>query len=233
MDTQTLLPLILRAEQDGLVKRTFRRLDPERQQALIDAVLAEAAEVGPDQIRVQAIARRAGAAVGSMYQYFPDREKLLEFAIRLCTAAWVQIFTQYMPVLAAMPLREGLKAYLLGGLEMSETERGVVAFFGRAAYQGAQGKLRAAIEPIAEQMQAGVREMLVQAQARGEIRAGIDLEASARAVNTFLIAVGDGQIFPYLNTYYRLSDADMTFERVLDAAVEMIVNGLGTGERHD
>jgi AcrR family transcriptional regulator len=218
----------LQAEQDGLVKRTFRRLDPDRQEALIEAILAEAAEVGPDQIRIQEIARRAGAAVGSMYQYFPNRGKLLEFALRLCNQAWVDLFSQYIPMLAAMPLKEGLKAYLLGGLEMSETERGVVQFFGRAAYQGAQGVLKTAIEPIAIQMLDGTREMLRQAQIRGEVRADIDLEASARALNACLIALGDGQIFPYLNEYYRLTGENMPYERVLDAAIEMILSGIGS-----
>ena len=39
-----------------------------------------------------------------------------------------------------MPLRDGLRAYIQGGLELNETERGVVQFMGRAAYQGDRGR---------------------------------------------------------------------------------------------
>lgn len=230
MNRNSLLPMIYQAEQDGLVQRTFRRLDPDRQQVIIDAILVEAAEVGPDQMRVQVIAQRAGVAVGSLYQYFPDRDCLLDFAIRLCTQSWVEMFDQYFPMLAEMPLREGLKAYILGGLEMSKTERGVVQFFGRAAYQSAQGKLKTAIEPIAREMLDGVRSMLSQAMQRGEIRPDIDLDSSARAVNAFIIALGDSQLFPFLNTYYNITDLNMSFERVLDASINLILHGLGSIE---
>lgn len=227
MEQKIIQSFILQAENDGLVQRTFRRLDPDRQQAVIDAILIEASETGPDQIRIQAVAERAGVAVGSMYQYFPDREHLLEFANRLCARSWEEMFNVYIPMLAAMPLRDGLRAYIQGGLEMSETDRGVVQFFGRAAYQGSEGRLREVVTPIARKMLEGTREMLLQARLRGEIRQDLDLEATARSINTFLIALGDGQLFPYLNNYYQISADDMPFERVLDAAIDLLMNGLG------
>jgi AcrR family transcriptional regulator len=226
MDPTITQSFILQAEADGLVQRTFRRLDPDRQAAIIQAVLEEAAISGPDQIRIQAVAERAGVAVGSMYQYFPDRDHLLEFAIRLCTRSWEEMFDQSIPYLAAMPLREGLRAYILGGLELSDLNRGVVQFFGRAAYQGLEGRMRAAVEPIAQKMLDGTRAMLLQARERGEVRADVDVEAAARSVNAYLIALGDGQLFPYLNQYYRLTDDSIPYERVLDAAIELILNGL-------
>jgi AcrR family transcriptional regulator len=226
MNTNSITSLILQAEQDGLVRRTFRRLDPERQTAVVDAILAEAAESGPDQLRVQAVADKAGVAVGSLYQYFPDREKLLDFAILLCTRTWLDTFAIYLPMLAEMPLRDGLQAYVLGGMEMSEMEKGVVRFFGRAAYQGLTGKPGEAVGPIAAVMLDCVRSMLSRAQERGEIRTDLDLDATARSVNAYLIALGDGQLFPYLNRYYCLSDDKMPFERVFESALDLLIRGL-------
>jgi len=219
-------PLITQAEQDGLVQRTFRRLDPERQRAVINAILAEAAISGPDQIRIQAVAERAGVAVGSLYHYFSDREHLLDFAIWLCSQAWEDLFNQYIPLLAAMPLRDGLRAYIQGGLELNEIERGVVQFFGRAAYQGGQGRAQTAVDAMAQIMLVVTRQLLEQARLRGEIRQNLDLEATTRSVNAFLIALGDGQLFPWLTRYYQLTDAAVPFERVLEAAIDLIVRGL-------
>lgn len=226
MDANSLNSLILQAEQDGLVRRTFRRLDPERQSAVVDAILAEAAESGPDQVRIQAIAGKAGVAVGSLYQYFPDRERLLDFAILLCTRTWLDAFAAYFPMLAEMPLREGLRAYILGGMEMSDQEKGVVRFFGRAAYQGLSGKPGEAVGPIAAAMLDCLRTMLVHARDRGEIRADLDLEATTRAVNAYIIALADGQLFPYLNRYYCLTDEHMPFERVFESALDLLLRGL-------
>lgn len=224
--TDSIQPLIFQAEQDGLVQRTFRRLDSDRQQAVINAILAEAAISGPDQIRIQAVAERAGVAVGSLYQYFSDREHLLDFAVWLCSRAWEAMFSQYIPLLAEIPLRDGLRAYIQGGLELNETERGVVQFMGRAAYQGGQGRTQAAVDSIAQIMLSVTRQMLEQARLRGEIREGLDMEATTRSVNAFLIALADGQLFPHLNQYYRLTGNDMSFDRVLDAAIDLIVHGL-------
>lgn len=233
MTPDSIISLISQAEQDGLVRRTFRRLDPERQAAVVDAILAEAAESGPDQIRVQAIADKAGVAVGSLYQYFPNREGLLDFAILLCTRTWLDAFTVYLPMLAEMPLRDGLRAYVLGGMEMSEMEKGVVRFFGRAAYQGLTGKAGEAVPPIAAVMLDCVRRMLEKALERGEIRADLDLEATARSVNAYLIALADGQLFPYLNRYYHLSDDGMPFERVFDSALDLLMRGLAPERQVD
>ncbi len=79
---------IIQAEQQGQVTRTFRRLDPARQQAVIQAILDEAALRGPAALNVKQVARRAGVSVGSLYQYFGDRDSMLNFAVDLCVRRW-------------------------------------------------------------------------------------------------------------------------------------------------
>ena len=61
---------IMQFEQDGLVTRTFRRLDAERQQAVVHAILAEASEKGPALLNIKKVAHRASVSWGSLYQYF-------------------------------------------------------------------------------------------------------------------------------------------------------------------
>src|SRR5512136_2512922 len=103
---------ILQLEQEGRVTRTFRRLDPERQQAVITAILDEADEKGPAAINIKRVAERAGVSIGSLYQYFNNRDGLLAFAVELSVRLVRDAFNQYRAVLAAMPLREALAAYL-------------------------------------------------------------------------------------------------------------------------
>ena len=64
---------IFEMEQEGLVTRTFRRLDPDRQQAVLTAILDEAVEHGPASLSMKRVAERAGVSVGSLYQYSPVR----------------------------------------------------------------------------------------------------------------------------------------------------------------
>jgi AcrR family transcriptional regulator len=218
---------ILQLEQEGLVTRTFRRLDPERQQAVLTAILDEAVEKGPTAINIKQIARRAGVSVGSLYQYFNNRDGLLAFAVELCARFLTDLFNSYRPILSAMPLRDALAAYLTGGLEWSQAQAGLAQFFVRAAYRGDPELAERFVRPIGTTLREMAREMLAQATKRGEIRADIDLEATARLINALLIAVGDSCLLPYLNNYFQVVDDDMPLEQVLDALLDLILHGIG------
>jgi len=220
-------PYIFQLEQEGKVTRTFRRLDPERQQAIINAILEEATEKGPASLNIKEIARRAGVSVGSLYQYFPSRDGLLDFAIELCLRFTKGMFQEYRPMLAAMPLKDALNAYLMGGLEWGQTATGLVRFFGRAAYQGDPDLAERVVRPIATVMRETLQEILKQAVVRGEIRADLDLEAMTRIVNSLTIAISDSQLLPYLNTYFQVSDDSVPPERIMAALVEFILRGIG------
>jgi AcrR family transcriptional regulator len=217
---------IQQLEQQGKVTRTFRRLDAARQQAVLNAILEEAADRGPASLNIKEIARRAGVSVGSLYQYFPDRDGLLDFAIELCVRYMANMFDLSRPYLAAMPLGEALGTYLSYGMEWGKTETGLVRFFGRAAYQGDPDLAERLVRPVAEAMRKIICEMLEQAVRRGEVRPDLDLEAASRLVNGLMIVVGDSQLLPYLNTYFQITDEGVSQERVLEALVPFILKAL-------
>jgi TetR/AcrR family transcriptional regulator len=193
---------------------------------VIDAILEEASEKGPTSINIKEVARRAEVSIGSLYQYFGNREGLLDFAVALCIRYTINLFEQFGPVLSTLPIREALRYYILGGIEWGQTEASLVRFLGRAAYQGDPEMTESVVRPVADVMLALMREILTQASERGELRPDLDLDATARAVNALMIAVGDSQLLPYLNNYFRVSDENMPLERVVDALVEMLLHGL-------
>lgn len=220
-------PYISQLEGEGIVTRTFRRLDPDRQEAVFNAVLEEAVEKGPASLNIKEIARRAGVSIGSLYQYFPDRDGLLNFAVELCTRSTIAMFQEYKPMMAAMPLKEAMNAYLMGGLEWGQTALGLVRFFGRAAYQGDPDLAERLVRPIANVMRETMQEILTQAKARGEIRGDVDIEAAARVLNALMIVIGDSQLLPYLNTYFQVSDEAVSPERLVEALFDLILHGIG------
>jgi AcrR family transcriptional regulator len=223
---------ILQLEQEGLVTRTFRRLDPERQQAILQAILDEALVQGPTGINIKRVARRAEVSVGSLYAYFFNREGLLTFTIELCVRFMNDTFQSYGPFLIALPLRDALTGYLSGGVEWSRTQAGLVQFFARAAYQGDEDLAQRVVRPIADTLLEMVRDILSQAVARGEIRADVDLEASTRIVHALMIAVGDSQLLPYLNTYFQVTDEEISPERALEALLTLVLHGIGARDEN-
>ena len=220
-------PYILKFEEQGLVTRTFRRLDPERQEAILIAIVDEAAEHGPAALNIKRVAERADVAVGSLYQYFPNRNGMLDFAVELCVRFTTDSFDQYRPYIAALPLREALTVYLTGGIEWSRAQAGLIRLFARAAYQGDPELADSLVQPIATLLREMVADILVAARERGEIRPEVDLEALVRIVHALMIATGDSQLLPYLNNYYQVVDDSMPPERLLESLLDFILEGIG------
>jgi AcrR family transcriptional regulator len=218
---------ILHLEQAGLVTRTFRRLDPERQQAILTAILDEAAEKGPEALNIKHVAERAGVSVGSLYTYFSSREGMLAFAIEVCVRFVTEQFEQFRPYLVTLPLRDALQAYLLGGLEWSRMYAGFLRLFARAAYHGDPELAESLVRPIATLLREMVTEMLAAAAKRGEIREGTDLDATARIVHALTVAVGDSVLLPYLNTYFQVIPEEESPERLLIALTDLVWRGIG------
>jgi AcrR family transcriptional regulator len=219
---------ILQLEEQGLVTRTFRRLDPERQRGILNAILDEAVEKGPTELNIKQVAERAGVSVGSLYTYFPNREGMLAFAVQVCVRIVTDAFDQFRPLLLGMPLRQALAAYLVGGIEWSRMYTGLLRLFARAAYHGDPELTETLVQPIATLLRQMIHDMLVQAVERGEIRQDVDLEATARLIHALTITVGDSQLLPYLNTYFQVSDNEVPPERSLEALVSLVMEGIGT-----
>jgi len=217
---------ILQLEQDGLVTRTFRRLDPERQEKVLSAILAEAIEKGPTSLNIKLVAARAEVSIGSLYQYFGNRDGLMAFTVALCGRYIQDTFAQYRELLIAMPIRDGLAAYLMGGVYWGETQKALMQFFVRAAYHGESELQESIVRPLATQMRELVTEMLVAAKSRGELRPDLDIDVNARIINTLMIALGDAQLLPYLNVYYQVYDDETSPEQVVAVVVPMILEGL-------
>ena len=217
---------VLQLEQEGLVTRTFRRLDPQRQEAILQAILDEAADRGPSAVNIKQVAERAGVSVGSLYTYFPSREGMLTFAVQMCVRLVTDGLNKYRPLLASLPLRQALAAYLSGGVEWSRAFLGLIRLFARAAYHGDAELAQPLVLPIATLLRDMVGDILRAAADRGEIRADVDLEATTRLVHALTVAVGDSHLLPYLNNYFQVVDDDLAAERVLKALVTLILEGI-------
>lgn len=218
---------VAKLEASGLVTRTFRRLDLERQKAVVQAILEESAERGPQNLNIKSVAKRSGVPVGSLYQYFNGRQAVLDFSVQVCVDYMVEMFEMSRPYLIEMPLREALTSYLSYGVEWSREQAWMLKLFARAAYQGDKQLAESLVRPVATAMRETTRYMLAAAHERGEIMPEVDLEATARAVNALLIAVADPVLMPHLNAYFQVTEENkMPAERVFTAAVEMILHGV-------
>jgi TetR/AcrR family transcriptional regulator len=227
---------INRLEKEGLVSRTFRRLDPERMDAVLRAVCDEAYSAGGAELNIKRVAERAGIAVGSLYQYFGSREGMVKACASLVAESLAAELDSYRSQLAALPLRQGLRVYLEAGIEWSRTESGFLRFFGSSAYSSstegdAEELKRRLVRPVALSLQAMVRTLVEAAAARGELRSGLDVEAAARMANAVLIILGDAILIPTLNEYFLLYDADRGPDELLGPYLDILESGIAAEAR--
>lgn len=217
---------LLTLEADGRVTATFRRLDPPRQEAVMTAILAEACERGPSRVRLKETALAAGVSVGSLYQYFGNRDGVLSFATELVSSSLASDLRSYIPQLAELALRDGLTAWAFGGMEWTQQQAAVMGFFVRGAYEGDPALAEHLVEPVADAMLDAMRALLRAAVDRGEARPDLPVDATARAVHVLLSGVVDAHLLPHLGRYFQVAGPHTAFEETLAAAVELIVAGV-------
>src|SRR5512136_2029700 len=136
-------------ENEDSVTRTFRRLDPERRQAVLDALFEEAAEKGPARLNIKQVAERSGASIGSIYQYFGSRENLLRFFTKIAVDSMVAMLRMGASYYKGMPTRQALRSYILDGIRLCESQKSLTRFLTLSAYQGDDQTGESVVRPIA------------------------------------------------------------------------------------
>lgn len=215
-------------EAKELVTPTFLRLDEERRDKVIEALLAESSRTGPERINIKDVAKSSRVPIGSLYQYFGDREHLARFATLLVMRKLSVEFEGYLPYLEALPLREALSLYLKGGVEWGVQEAASFHAFLAAAYGGSSDDwyLESLVRPLALSFQAFMRRLVAAAGARGELKEGIDIDTAADLANVLIIAVGDSRLIPALDEYYRLYGEGASLEARVEEAVDFICRSI-------
>lgn len=217
---------VLAMERAGVVTRTFRRLDPERQTAVIQAILDDSADSGPTQINIKRVAKSAGVSVGSLYQYFGDRAGMLDFAVRLGERYMREVVGQGVSLIEDLPLSEALFAYVSGGCDWAAQQPSLMRFFARAAYREDGDLSERFVRPVAIAMRENTQAILEAAAARGEVPKDLDFEMVAGVVHALTVVLCDAQLVPSLDAYFQIRAGDLGAERVLRGTIALIVAGL-------
>ena len=92
-------------------------------EAILDAAEQVVGERGLEAASTAAIAARAGVAVGTLYNYFPDRERLLASLFAARRAEMLPRLAQLERAVAKLPFERRLREYLAGALDVFEEQR--------------------------------------------------------------------------------------------------------------
>jgi AcrR family transcriptional regulator len=94
----------------------------ERAQATVEALMTATArilvQVGYDRASTNRIAEEAGISIGSLYQYFPNKESLVAELVERQMHEEMEVLSRVLPALRGGPLREGVRQLLGAMLEI-------------------------------------------------------------------------------------------------------------------
>ncbi|WNG16435.1 TetR/AcrR family transcriptional regulator [Cystobacter fuscus] len=104
--------------------KTLReRLREETEQTLLEAAEQLFAEQGVGGTRIEDISKRAGVAVGTLYNYFEDREELLAALMARRRAELVKMLDEVSEAARSKPWHEEFDAFLHATLTFLEQHR--------------------------------------------------------------------------------------------------------------
>jgi AcrR family transcriptional regulator len=156
-------------------RATWFNLGRTRRERVLDAAMAEFGRHGYSAGSLNVIAREAGVAKGSLFQYFDDK---LDFFAHVAEQASLRIYAEMAPYLDDdRPFAEHL-ADLVGiwmdYMARHPLERGVTA----ATTMELDPQVRQAVRaPVHRLYAQGLRPLLRRATARGDLPAGTDVDA--------------------------------------------------------
>src|SRR5436190_11426464 len=130
---------------------------------------------GGAEASLEAVARRAGVGIGTLYRHFPTREALYEAVYRreveqLAELAKHLVETEIAPI-------EALRSWLRAGVEFIATKKGMAAALAMAAHGSSE-----LVAYSLDRLTRAVGELLQRAAAAGEVRADIDPEDLLRTL---------------------------------------------------
>jgi AcrR family transcriptional regulator len=157
-----------------MTTRTIRADAQRNRQKLLDAATQAFAELGTD-VSLEAIAKRAGVGIGTLYRHFPTRDALVEAVYRTeverLTSAAEELLETHEPAAALAEWMDRFVAYAVAKRGLGEALRSLVAARSDLA-ANTKAELRRALAAL---LDAGV--------AAGTIRADVDADDVLRAMS--------------------------------------------------
>jgi len=151
------------------------RVDAVRnRERLLEAAKAVFSAGGPGA-SLEAVARRAGVGIGTLYRHFPTREALFEAVYRREVQQLVELAEQLRS--EAEPV-EALRRWLRSNVELVATKKGMLAALALVAVRGSSALYADTLARLTK----AVGALLNRAVAAGEIRADIGPEDLLRAL---------------------------------------------------
>jgi AcrR family transcriptional regulator len=160
-------------DQPAIGKRRTRADATRTRERVLEAAKAVFSQGGPEA-SLEAVARRAGVGIGTLYRHFSTREALYEAVYRREVEQLVELAQQLEAKAAPV---EALRRWLRAGVEFMATKKGMAAALAMAAHGSSE-----LVAYSLDRLTGAIGQLLQRGVAAGELRADIDPEDLLRTL---------------------------------------------------
>lgn len=169
-------------------KQTFFNLPDEKRNTIVNTAIDEFAKYGFEAASINRIVANSGISKGSFYQYFEDKLDVFKHLIDLLAYEKTEFFKDKHPSAANMDTFQYYRWMIKTGMEFNSTNPRLVqaisrVMFGEGMYYGIT------FAEVREKTSQGLKAMIEQAIARGEVDPSVDVELAVMIMETWNNAI--------------------------------------------
>ncbi len=205
-------------------KKTFLRLDAEKQERVIRSAIGEFNKNGFERTRIEDIAAGAGVAKGSIYQYFEDKKDLYIYCAEWGLAVFMKKLDGYAPT-SDMDIFEYF-ADTLTKIRVMQEEKDLIAFLSLMTQE--PGLAEASMAGMYQVGDEYIVRLIANSKRKGSVRRDIDDEI----LKEYFIGITDRFERRWMSRYLDFSreippEQNEMVQKELAQMLELIKNGRG------
>ena len=169
-------------------KQTFLNLPEEKRNIIVNAAIEEFAEYGLENASTNRIVANSGISKGSFYQYFEDKQDVFMYLLTVLEREKVEYFQGKHPPSTNMDTFQYFRWMIKTGMEFNTshpllTQAISRVLFGEGLYYGNT------FSDVRERTAQGLRTMIEQAVANGEVDPSVDMDLAVMIMETWSNAI--------------------------------------------
>ncbi len=205
--------------------QTFFNLPEEKRQSVIDAALEEFSLYDYKTASLSRMVEKAGIAKGSMYQYFENKKDLYLYLMNHAAEVKLGYLTEHTRTYGKdffSLLKEISHASTRFNLSQPKYSR-ILYHAAREKHNEELGDLAAEIREVARRY---IKEMMLTASQRGEIRSDIDIDLASFCVNQISIDIEDFVSTKFGFSYSQVLREGQESLPITEQQVEEVLDGM-------